>query len=211
MSNACCRAGRASRQPGQQGHRKQHVALAETLLPAAADMPAYTQALMDLGATVCTPKKKPACLACPMQDDCVARREGRQLELPWPKPKKTLPERETVMLLLRGDDGRLLLEQRPPSGIWGGLWSLPEVPTTLEAEAAMQTRFGLHIETDPAWPPLVHTFTHFRLTITPLPARVAGVSGVAENGLRWFSPAQALAAGIPTPLRRLLIQVTDLS
>ncbi|KPC53303.1 A/G-specific adenine glycosylase [Amantichitinum ursilacus] len=185
-------------------------ALAESLLPAAADMPAYTQALMDLGATVCTPKK-PACLACPLQDDCVAKREGRQLELPWPKPKKTLPERETVMLLLRGDDGRLLLEQRPPSGIWGGLWSLPEVATTLEAEAAMLARFGVRIETDAAWPPLVHIFTHFRLTITPLPARVTGVEALAEGGLRWFSPQQALAAGIPTPLRRLLLQVTDLA
>ena len=186
-------------------------ALADTLVPEPAGMPAYTQALMDLGATVCTPKK-PACLVCPVHADCQARLSGRQLELPWPKPKKILPQRETVMLLMRDNTGRLLLEQRPPSGIWGGLWSLPEVATTLEAEAAALARFGAQIELEPVQPEIVHTFTHFKLTITPQPARVLGFSGLHESGLRWFTTQQALEAGIPTPLRRLLLtQVTDLS
>lgn len=186
-------------------------ALADTLLPGAEGMPAYTQALMDLGATVCTPKK-PACLMCPVHDDCQARLQGRQLELPWPKPKKTLPQRETVMLLMRDDHGRLLLEQRPPSGIWGGLWSLPEVAATLEAEASALSRFGVQIELEPVQAEIVHTFTHFKLIITPQPARVLGFSGAQESGVRWFTPQQALEAGIPTPLRRLLLaQVPDLS
>ncbi|GAA5786272.1 A/G-specific adenine glycosylase [Chitiniphilus shinanonensis] len=191
--------------PGERAVEQRLWRLAAELLPAdAAAMPAYTQAQMDLGATVCTPRK-PACMACPLADDCAARREGRQHELPTPKPKKTVPERSTVMLLIADDAGRLLLEQRPPTGIWGGLWSLPEVPTTLEAEAAARTRFGLEIDPGAAGAELVHVFTHFRLTITPLPARVSGHAPVLrESAGRWFSRAEALAAGIPTPLRKLL-------
>ncbi|MDR3426778.1 A/G-specific adenine glycosylase [Silvimonas sp.] len=178
-------------------------ALAEFLLPAAADMPAYTQGIMDLGATLCTPKK-PACLTCPLNEDCVARREGRQLELPAPKPKKKIPERQTVMLLV-SDHGRLLLEQRPPTGIWGGLWCLPETSTTLAAEQDFQSRFGLQIELEPSLPELVHVFTHFRLTITPQPARVLATTGVQASNTRWFTREEALAAGIPTALRKLLL------
>ncbi|GGP24066.1 A/G-specific adenine glycosylase [Silvimonas iriomotensis] len=177
--------------------------LAQSLLPGSADMPAYTQAIMDLGATVCTPKK-PACLTCPMQDDCVARREGRQLELPVPKPKKKIPERQTVMLMVHDGD-RILLEQRPPTGIWGGLWALPETTSTLEAETDFATRYGMHIALEPALPELVHVFTHFRLTITPQPARVVGASALKSDLTRWFTRQEALAAGIPTPLRKLLL------
>jgi A/G-specific adenine glycosylase len=177
--------------------------LAQSLLPASADMPAYTQAIMDLGATVCTPKK-PACLTCPMQEDCIARREGRQLELPAPKPKKKIPERQTVMLMVQDGD-RILLEQRPPTSIWGGLWSLPETESTLDAEADFATRFGLAIALEPALPEFVHVFTHFRLTITPQPARVTGAVALRSDQTRWFTRQEALAAGIPTPLRKLLL------
>ncbi|BCL74412.1 A/G-specific adenine glycosylase [Jeongeupia sp. HS-3] len=191
--------------PGQKAIENRLWTLAESLLPANGhDMPAYTQAQMDLGATVCTPKK-PACLACPVSSDCVARITGRQTELPTPKPKKAVPERRTVMLLIRDDAGRLLLERRPPTGIWGGLWSLPETATTLDAVAHCRDRLQLAIELEPALADFVHVFTHFRLTITPQPATLAAATALADNdGLRWFSRAEALAAGIPTPLRRLL-------
>src|SRR6185312_16783316 len=88
---------------------------------------AYTQGLMDLGATLCT-RGKPACGQCPVADTCVARRDGRQAELPTPKARKAVPERETAMLVL-AHEGRVLLRQRPAPGIWGGLWSLPEFET----------------------------------------------------------------------------------
>ncbi|UXY16662.1 A/G-specific adenine glycosylase [Chitiniphilus purpureus] len=179
--------------------------LAQTLLPAnAEDMPAYTQAQMDLGATVCTPRK-PACLACPVAEDCVARLTGRQHELPTPKPRKPLPQRHTVMLLIRDAEHRLLLERRAPTGIWGGLWCLPEVDSTLTAETTALAQLGLTLQTEPALPDFVHVFTHFRLTVTPLPARAVGIGPLRDTDrLRWFTRAEALSAGIPTPLRRLL-------
>lgn len=188
----------------QKAVEKQLWALAESLLPAAADMPAYTQAQMDLGATVCTPKK-PACLACPLQDDCVAKRDGRQLELPTPKPKKTIPAKSTVMLLIRDGAGRILLQQRPPTGIWGGLWCLPEVPSTLDAEAVAREQLGCEIVLDETGEDFVHVFSHYRLTITPQYATLLReIPHARDAGLQWFAVNDALTAGIPKPLRSLL-------
>ncbi|WP_035053018.1 A/G-specific adenine glycosylase [Andreprevotia chitinilytica] len=191
--------------PGEKAIENKLWLLAESLLPTnVTDMPAYTQAQMDLGATVCTPKK-PACLACPLSDDCIAKATGRQLELPTAKPKKAVPERSTVMLLIHDDAGRVLLERRPPTGIWGGLWSLPETGSTLDAENACRERFGLRVELEPALADFTHVFTHFRLTITPQPAVITGpCNALRDDELRWFSYPEALAAGIPTPLRKLL-------
>ena len=176
--------------------------LADELLPEQG-IERYTQSLMDLGATVCTPKK-PACLTCPVQADCQARQQGRQAELPTPKPKKVSPERQTVLMLIRRSD-KILLERRPPAGIWGGLWCLPETLSTLEAEAACLERFGLNVEFDSADDDFVHVFTHFRLTITPLPGKATGqIASVHEDHLAWFSLEEALALGLPAPVRKLL-------
>lgn len=176
--------------------------LANALLPTAG-IEAYTQGLMDLGATVCTPKK-PSCLTCPMSADCQARLNNRQAELPTPKPKKTVPEKSTVMLIIRNDAGQILLEKRPPTGIWGGLWSLPEVESTLIASELAAQQLGLKIELEPALPDFVHVFTHYKLTITPQPAYAIAASALHESNAQWFNIDAALAAGIPTPIRKIL-------
>ena len=181
--------------------------LAESLLPDS-DISAYTQGLMDLGSTICTPKK-PACLNCPMHFDCQARLTGRQTELPTPKPKKSIPERHTVLLLI-AQEGRILLERRPPTGIWGGLWSLPEAPDTLSAEALCRVRFGLEVEFDPPQADFTHVFTHFRLQITPLPG-LAHNDGVLLNeaDTGWFTRDVALTLGLPAPIRKILLGHTS--
>ncbi|WP_373974969.1 A/G-specific adenine glycosylase [Chitinibacter sp. SCUT-21] len=179
--------------------------LANALLPEAG-IEAYTQGLMDLGATVCTPKK-PTCLTCPMSSDCQARLANRQSELPTPKPKKAVPEKSTVMLIIRNDAGQILLEKRPPSGIWGGLWSLPEVESTLAASDIAAQKLGLKIELDPALPEFVHVFTHYKLTITPQPAFAISANALHESAAQWFDIDEALAAGIPTPIRKILSRV----
>ncbi|MEN9658517.1 MAG: A/G-specific adenine glycosylase [Pseudomonadota bacterium] len=176
--------------------------LAATLLPDQG-IERYTQSLMDMGATVCTPKK-PACITCPVFDDCIARQQGRQSELPTPKPKKISPERQTVLMMITRD-GKLLLERRPPTGIWGGLWSLPETTSTLEASDTCSQRYGLDVEFDSAAEDFVHVFTHFRLTITPLPGSVIGQTAIThEDHLGWFSPKEALELGLPSPVRKLI-------
>lgn len=187
--------------PGDKKIETQLWALAERLLPAQ-EIGAYTQGLMDLGATVCS-RGKPACTVCPMVDGCVAAREGRVTELPTPRPKKAQPTRETMMLLLQRS-GQVWLERRPPSGIWGGLWSLPEFAGTAEAERWLSA-FG-EVDWLPAWPEFEHVFTHYRLIITPQPAYLmaAPVPHVQESNGRWWPLTEALEAGLPAPVKRLL-------
>ena len=191
------------RYPGEAQTEREMWALAEALLPAAG-IEAYTQGLMDLGATLCT-RGKPRCEACPMHDICLARRDGRQDELPVAKPRKALPARTTGVLLF-SDGERILLERRPPAGIWGGLLSLPEVPqATPEAAAALARRHGCRVLHTQALPALQHTFTHFKLTIAPLLCTVEpAAQRAAEPGWQWLPLVAALDAGLPAPIRKLL-------
>ncbi|MDN0084918.1 A/G-specific adenine glycosylase [Crenobacter sp. SG2305] len=189
--------------PGEKKVENRLWDLAENLLPAdAGDMPAYTQGLMDLGATVCS-RSKPACTICPMVDGCVAVRDGRTAELPTKKPKKATPTRDTLMLIALNDD-RVWLERRPPTGIWGGLLSLPEFADSAAAEAWLDERGDGELL--PTWPELEHVFTHYRLIITPQPARLASLRGntVREESGQWWELEAALDAGLPAPVKRLL-------
>lgn len=180
--------------------------LAESLLPQAA-IETYTQALMDLGATLCT-RTKPRCTACPMARECVALRAGRVAELPTPKPRQALPERETVMLILRhGPD--ILLEKRPARGIWGGLWSLPEVTPETVLDDYLRVQHGTHATRVSALPALRHAFTHFRLHIRPLLVEVSKPD--ARPGAIWLDPDSAQAAALPTPVRTLLASLATQS
>ncbi|TCJ15441.1 A/G-specific adenine glycosylase [Parasulfuritortus cantonensis] len=175
--------------------------LAEALLPEREIVP-YTQGLMDLGATLCR-RSRPDCPCCPFADDCVACRDGRQAELPAARPRKGLPERSTVMLVLR-HGGEILLEKRPPSGIWGGLWSLPECAPGDDPVAAAR-RLGYSAEPLAELPGLSHTFSHFRLAIRPVALAVARrAPGAGEPGALWLAPADAVQAALPTPVRRII-------
>ena len=141
------------------------------------------QALMDLGATVCT--RKPDCGACPVRTDCVARKTGRIAELPAPRPRKALPLRKATWFVYR-NNGRVLLERRPAPGIWGGLWCFPE-KNVLKAHAARRL------------PPIDHGFTHFRLRIQPLLHEVKRAPGAL-----WIDLDDALHAAVPAPVKKLL-------
>jgi A/G-specific adenine glycosylase len=156
--------------------------LAERELPAK-DVATYTQALMDLGATVCT--RRPDCGRCPVKRRCVARREDRVDELPAPRAKKALPLRHTTWLILKHKD-RLLLERRPSPGIWGGLWCFPE-------RAGKGRRLA----------PIEHGFTHFRLRIQPV-LRGVREKAAASESQRWMRIAEVASAAVPTPVRRLI-------
>ena len=139
--------------------------VAESLLPERG-IETYTQALMDLGATLCT-RTAPRCGECPVAADCVARREGRIAELPAPRPAKALPSRAVRVLVLERA-GAILLEKRPAAGIWGGLWSLPEIDLDADVARHCKARFlAQRRSSGDALPPIEHGFTHFSLTIHP--------------------------------------------
>ena len=181
---------------------KQLWLLAVGLMPKV-EMVAYTQGLMDLGATVCT-RSKPKCGACPLRETCGAYAEDRVSQLSTSRPRKAVPERQTIMLLLL-HGGEIMLEKRPGSGIWGGLWSLPEISSTDDAQQIARQRFGVETEVLPALVTFTHTFTHFRLHIKPQPLRVTSLNAaVRESGLVWLSREDALGAAIPSAVRKLL-------
>ena len=186
--------------PGDKAVEARLWALAQSLLPHA-DIECYTQALMDMGATLCT-RAKPRCAACPVSEMCIARREGRIAQLPARKPRKALPERTTVMLILRHGD-EILLEKRAPKGIWGGLWSFPEVARDTILDDYLRARCGSHARRVMRLAPFTHAFTHFRLTIDALLVDIAKpmASGL---GAMWLDLEAARGAALPSPVRRLL-------
>jgi A/G-specific adenine glycosylase len=165
----------------------------------------YTQALMDLGATVCL-RREPRCAACPVAGDCVARRERRIAELPSPRPKKTLPQRAITVLLLERQ-GEVLLEKRPATGVWAGLWSLPELSMGADAVAHCRTRFAARVAPQPGLTAIEHGFTHFHLTLHPQPCAVHEWPRRAEEpGLLWLPLADVSGAALPAPIKKLLRQ-----
>lgn len=168
----------------------------------------YTQAIMDLGATVCS--RKPACNLCPVISLCLAHQQGTVTAFPTPKPRKTLPIKATHMLMLQNENGDILLEQRPPSGIWGGLWSLPECSSS-EAENLeqwCQQHLGLLIEQPQIQDVLRHTFSHFHLDITPIISRVKSPANhVMEASNRvWYNTEQPETLGLPSAVLKILNQ-----
>ena len=165
----------------------------------------YTQAQMDFGATLCT-RHAPACVLCPLQETCVALREGRVEDLPTSRPGKPLPEREAFALLLRDSQGRVLLQRRPPAGIWAALWSLPEYAATDDARAWFERHVGDGFDGARVLPSIAHGFTHFRLNLRPLAwDDVALRASVGDHAdLRWLAHDELASLGIPAPIRALL-------
>ena len=196
---------RAFAVPGYPGDRKVENELwrrAQTLLPEQG-IEAYTQGLMDLGARICT-RTRPRCVMCPVASVCAAHAHGHEALYPEPRPAKRLPERETLMLLVL-DRGSVLLQKRSPSGIWGGLWSLPEAVPDVDVEHLCKERFGVRSREVRRLDPIRHGFTHFRLTIQPVLVEVAGNDlRAAEPGLLWLQLDEALGAALPAPVRTLL-------
>ncbi|MEZ5439031.1 MAG: A/G-specific adenine glycosylase [Lysobacteraceae bacterium] len=189
--------------PGSTAVQKRLWSLAESHLPddCVAD---YTQAQMDLGATVCR-RQRTACDACPLSTDCVACRDGIVDQLPERKPSKHLPTRGTVMLLVEDRIGRILLLRRPPTGVWAGLWSLPEAIDETAASEWIGQRFR---EATPRTAPAAfkHTFSHYRLNIAPRRWQIGKPSQlIAEaDEQRWINRSELDAIGLPQPVRRLI-------
>lgn len=177
-------------------------ARAETELPKS-DIEAYTQGLMDLGATLCT-RSKPTCLLCPVRATCVAHAEGRVDELPGKSVKREVPHRELQMLVLIAN-GDVLLEKRPPTGIWGGLWSLPEVDVADDVLSAARQRFAIIGGKVKSLTTVEHGFTHYSLSIHPKRIVVTGQTPKAmESSVMWITLEDAVGAAIPAPVKRIL-------
>lgn len=181
-------------------------ALAAARTPAK-DPAGYTQAIMDLGATLCT-RSRPQCSQCPVNQDCRAYAAGDATAYPSRTVRTPLPVRESLLLILQNANGEILLSQRPPTGVWGGLWSFPECAAT-EALIATETR-AWHCE-PVHWqlmPPRRHTFSHFHLDYVPVVVQVVPGAGIADaDNRRWIDPAQPGGIGLPKPVATLLQEI----
>lgn len=213
--------------PSNKAVERQLWNLAETLLPRS-DIEAYTQGLMDLGATLCK-RTQPLCLKqaslCPFSDTCIAYQENRISELPTPKPKKTLPLRHAVVLIIK-HQSQILLERRPPKGIWGGLWCLPQIdlpdaiawPNTVNDTWLTAAQNIGKIISYRMLSEYRHTFTHFRLRLLPLLIEIdkakatkrarQNIASYKANPPQWFSLTEQTSIGMPAPAARLLKALT---
>ncbi len=186
--------------PGAAKTERELWLLAESLLPAA-QVESYTQGLMDLGATLCV-RTNPSCGDCPMRENCLAGKQGRQAELPAARPRRVLPERDAQVLLLTDGQG-VLLERRPPAGIWGGLLALPEQTHATAGDFARLQ--GCRLLDCRELPVLRHTFSHFHQTLRAMLCRVErSADRAGEPGMEWLRPDEIDTAALPAPIRRLL-------
>ncbi len=166
----------------------------------------FTQAIMDVGATVCLPRN-PSCGACPLRSICGARLAGTQSDFPVKAKNRKSTAKSFTMVIATDDEGRVLLERRPTSGIWGGLWSFPEHCGSLDGLRQWFLRdYAIQIRPDPPLPSIEHRLTHLRLTITPQPCTIVQASGTLprKRDVRLFAVGDALEAGIPAPVGMIL-------
>lgn len=194
--------------PGQSSVEKLLWAAAERYTPDE-QLPDYTQAIMDLGASVCK-RSRPQCGICPLSTDCKALAADRVDHYPAPRPKRNRPLRSVRMLLLEREGDEILLVKRPPTGIWGGLWSLPEVPESVSAEEYCAEQLGVKVQGIKEVTGLRHGFTHFELDIQPFRAIASDASIVMDDAASlWYKvgpQASAERPGMPAPISRLLQQ-----
>jgi A/G-specific adenine glycosylase len=168
-----------------------------------AHLATYTQAIMDLGATLCA-RSKPRCADCPIAADCVARIESRQDQLPARKERSAQRRQRRAVMLVARDASRVLLVQRPPSGIWGGLWCLPEFESETAAEQFASRQLACTAPGSSALPDIEHSFTHFDLVIRPLVVCCKSAHRVNESTELWYDLARPARVGLPAPIKMLL-------
>jgi len=199
--------------PGQGKVLKDLWLIAEALTPQVR-CDHYTQVMMDLGATLCT-RSKPRCGDCPLQRECLAHAQGRATDFPNSKPKKAKPVKARQLLMLRNPAGELLLEQRPPTGIWGGLWSFPELGEGLdsveELAQGLTGRLPITGQLREQWDSFRHTFSHYHLDITPVLIDVESLpASVGEAAVCWYSLAAPPSLGLAAPVKSLLDKLREL-
>jgi A/G-specific adenine glycosylase len=188
---------------GERAHESRLWELAAECTPAA-DVAAYTQAIMDLGATVCV-RRRPLCRQCPLNAGCSARASGRQHELPAPRRPRLRTARRVFMVVALADAGSVLLERRPDSGVWGGLWCLPEFATGSAANVFIRDALALADPSPQQLAVVEHAFTHFDLAITPLLVRCEAAAAVMEAaGSLWYNIREPARIGLPAPITALL-------
>jgi len=193
--------------PGQTQVHRQLWQIAEEYTPTqrSAD---YSQAMMDLGATLCT-RAAPACGNCPLGNDCEALAQGDPMAYPGKKPRKILPVKNTKFLMIRTDSGDVFLERRPSPGIWGGLWCFPEIDAMADPANWCIDRWGVEPAAVHPWEIFRHTFSHYHLDIHPVQVNLATTPGeiMATQDRLWYNSRRPPEIGLAAPVASLLAKL----
>lgn len=195
--------------PGETKVHQQLWVIAENYTPQI-QVAEYTQAMMDLGAMICT-RNKPKCNVCPLQKHCQAYQQGNMTDYPNKKSNKPLPIRSVHLLVLQNNKGEILLEKRPPVGIWGGLWSLPECSIDADIKSWCKTQHHCEISQLKHQPSFRHTFSHFHLDITPVVAKIKNWQPplMESQAIAWHNPQQLETKGLAAPVKKLLANIVN--
>jgi len=177
-------------------------------LTPATNVASYNQAMMDIGSLVCT-RSKPHCAECPVNNSCGSNKENRQSEFPTPKPKKKIPVKSVRMAMLRNANSELLLQRRPPAGIWGGLLSFPEIPEDTAVDQWCADTLGIKVAEQQSWPVLRHTFSHFHLDITPVLISITQKNSriMDQDHWVWYKGSSIEIGGLAAPVKRLISEM----
>lgn len=189
--------------PGRTAVQKQLWSLADELTPQTRSVD-YTQAIMDLGALLCT-RQSPRCNECPVAGDCMALQQGSTANYPERKKAKSLPTKKIAVFLCHQQEARVLLERRPPSGIWGGLWSLPECDVNADPHGFLEAQYGLTMKKIKQQSSVMHSFTHYHLYMEPYSTQVdCADSRIADDTIRWCNLSEVQDMGLPKPIAGLV-------
>ena len=194
--------------PGQTSVHQRLWQLAEQLTPKQV-CPQYTQAMMDLGSIICT-RSKPTCGSCPLQSACIARAQGNLVDYPGRKPRREKPVKAVQLAMIRNPLGEWLLEQRPRTGIWGGLWSFPELAPEIDPRQWCEERWRLPVQRCEVRDGFRHSFSHYHLDITPVELQLQGEPRqVGERAQRWYDVDNPASIGLAAPVKQLLENLQD--
>lgn len=195
--------------PGKREVEQQLWLYADTLLPSQ-HFAEYTQAMMDLGATLCT-RSKPDCSTCPVKGGCKAHAQQRQDDFPASKPSKNIPQRDVVVAIIQdNEDSSIWLEKRPPAGIWGGLYSFPEFEDTAKLDVWLNLRYKFCSPSSQSLPVISHTFSHFRLHMHPRFIQInKKPNGVMEDDHGVWYKLTSHKIGLAAPVKKVLEQVLN--
>ena len=204
VKRVVCRYHAVAGWPGQKTVENRLWELAEYHTPNT-DVADYTQAIMDLGATFCR-RGTPDCERCPLKEHCLAKQSGEQARYPERKPKKVLSTKSVVFAMMENEEGEVLLQQRPPSGIWGGLWSFPEYVDVSDMTSNLENDYAVTLLSSEEYNVFTHTFSHFRLMITPIHIKIRqNKNTLMDTGrIKWQQPDNPDRLGLPVPVVSLL-------
>lgn len=207
VKRVLARHGAVAGWPGRSTVLNELWALANAYLPSnRADN--YSQAMMDLGATLCT-RSKPDCNRCPLENDCLAKSQDNASDFPGKKPRKSIPVKSTQMLIIRNPRGELLLEKRPSSGVWGGLWIFPQIAIDDDPSQYCQDALGVIATSTINWKNYRHTFSHYHLDISPVLVEILEEPTKAMEADRrlWYNTLNPPVVGLATPIKKLMSQI----